>query len=134
MSDLYLILSSRLEAVKEWIHVGEETMLGAREALGLSRESVARQLHIASKTYERHEKDGRIPRYRVGDYARVLGLNITEPERESVSLPGEPESFQDVVREMRATQDQILDELAALRKERAPDSPARSRRAGGRSA
>lgn len=112
MSDLYLVLRSRLADVAEWLHVGEDVMRSARNARGLSVESTARQLHIASKTYERHEKRGRIPRHRVSDYARVLGLEITEPERQPVALPQGAVTLEDLLAEVQR-QGRILERLEA---------------------
>jgi transcriptional regulator with XRE-family HTH domain len=80
MSDLYLVLRSRLEAVKgEWVYVPSDVLRQARKARGLSIEAMGRELHCSAKTYERHEKDGRVPLDQVDRYAQVLGLQIERP-------------------------------------------------------
>ena len=61
MSDLYLVLRSRLPVVKEWAILGTKPMKEARLRLGLGYETMARKLPVSSKTYERYEKAGRVP-------------------------------------------------------------------------
>src|SRR5574337_1050375 len=80
MSDLYLVLRSRLEAVQQWVAIGTDVMSAARAAKGLSYEAVARQIPCSAKTYERHEKRGRVPLEHVDRYAQVLGITVERPE------------------------------------------------------
>src|ERR1044072_2841523 len=80
MSDIYLILRSRLEEVAaDWVHIGPDTMRKAREAKGLSMEAAARDLHVSTKTYDRNEKDGRWRKHDLENLARVIGLVIEQP-------------------------------------------------------
>jgi len=53
MSDLYLVLRRRLEAVTEWVEIDTATLRSARKALGLSYEAMGRALNVAAKTWER---------------------------------------------------------------------------------
>lgn len=94
MSDLYLVLHSRLEPVGkrfEWVDLGPEVMLEARKRTGLSREAVSRKLNVSTKTYERYEKMGQVPRHELRSVAEVLELEIedAEPTRLGVRLPSE---------------------------------------------
>jgi transcriptional regulator with XRE-family HTH domain len=91
MSDLYLVLRSRLDTVTNWVTLGTDVMKRARKAKGLSYEGVARQTNVSSKTYERYEKAGRVPEHMVEPFADVLGLEIERPGRERVVI-GETES------------------------------------------
>lgn len=83
MSDMYLVLRSRLESVadsrRQWIDVGTAVMKNARTARGLSYETVARMTHVSSKTYERYEKAGRLPADEIEVFAEALGLTIERP-------------------------------------------------------
>jgi DNA-binding transcriptional regulator YiaG len=56
MSDLYLVLRSRLAAVAEWVYIPTDVLREARERKGLSYETMGRVLNVSSKTYERYEK------------------------------------------------------------------------------
>lgn len=88
MSDLYLVLRRRLDDVIEWVTLGREVIHDARKAQGLSYEAMGRQLNVAAKTWERYEKAGRIPRQMLPKVAEILHLEIEEPARVAISLPG----------------------------------------------
>lgn len=80
MSDLYLILRRRLETVaSEWVDVGFDVMHAARKERGLSYEAIARQVPVASKTWERWEKAGRVPVAFIEKVAEILDLEIERP-------------------------------------------------------
>lgn len=79
MSELYLTLRSRLEEVTNWVILGQEVMREARDAKGLSREAVGRQLNVSAKTYERWEQAGRVPRNDLARVADVIGLRVEAP-------------------------------------------------------
>lgn len=115
MSDLYLVLRSRLDVVKDWVELGTQTMRDAREAQGLSYEAVARQIPVASKTYERWEKRGAVPRPFVVKVAGILDLEVEIPERVKITIPAEPEDQLAVLREedavWRAEVNAKLDEI-----------------------
>lgn len=74
----------------EWVELGTETMRTARKAKGLSYESTAHLMHVSSKTYERWEKRGAVPRPTLDLAAEALGLEIekAEPVRVRVSERG----------------------------------------------
>lgn len=76
MSDLYLILRHRLDGMTDWVMIDTDVLRQARRRLSLSQEAVARQLHVSSKTYERYEKSGRVPRSQVAALAALLELQI----------------------------------------------------------
>lgn len=127
MSDLYLVLRSRLDIVRgEWIEVPSEVMRSARVARGLSYEAMGRLLHVSGKTYERHEKDGRIPRGQVERYADVLGLEIERPTFSgTITVP--PDSTDDKIDAILRLVRQLQDEVAELRRE--TQDPEEGRRA-----
>lgn len=85
MSDLYLILRHRLDHVTDWVMVETDVLREARKRVGLSYEAVARQVHVASKTYERWEKGGRVPRPIFPRVAEVLELQIERQGQPPVS-------------------------------------------------
>ena len=70
--------------------VETDVLREARRRAGLSYEAVARQLHIASKTYERYEKQGRVPRGQLERLADLLELEIETPERKPLTLKTSP--------------------------------------------
>src|SRR5215210_3526266 len=82
MSELYLVLRNRLEAVTDWVQLGSEVMRAARKEQGLSHESMARKIPVSAKTYERWEKRGAVPVQWVEKAAGALQLEI-----ERVPLP-----------------------------------------------
>jgi transcriptional regulator with XRE-family HTH domain len=86
MSDLYLVLRHRLEEVStEWVPIPSPILKKARKAKGLSYESLARQIPTSSKTWERYEKAGRVPRSLLPRIADILDLEITEPARQRIT-------------------------------------------------
>lgn len=87
MSDLYLVLRHRLETVTEWVPLGSDVMRQARDRLGLSYESVARLVSVSSKTYERYEKRGAVPRPLVVKIAETLNLEIEQSAPVRVTVP-----------------------------------------------
>lgn len=80
MSDMYLVLRRRLETVAtQWVTIESAVLREARTRKGLSYESLARQIPVAAKTYERWEKAGRIPFWHVDKVAELLELEIERP-------------------------------------------------------
>lgn len=86
MSDLYLILRTRLEAMAEWVELGAAVMREARLARGLSAEAASRLLNVSTKTYDRNEKAGRWRAHDIGHLAEVLGLEIEAQPVRKVTL------------------------------------------------
>jgi transcriptional regulator with XRE-family HTH domain len=85
MSDMYLVLRHRLETVAtQWVPIETAVLRAARTRLGLSYESLARQIPVAAKTYERWEKAGRVP---VGTVEKLAGLLELEIERPTFEQP-----------------------------------------------
>jgi transcriptional regulator with XRE-family HTH domain len=73
--------------VKGWLPIGEETMISARKARGLSREALGSLIHVTSKTVERWELRGAVPRADLENYAQAVGLDIETPEPVKIKLP-----------------------------------------------
>lgn len=110
MSDLYLVLRHRLSDVNDWVDLGTTTLLTARKRQGLSYEAMGRQLNVASKTYERYEKRGRIPRQMLVKVADILDLEIDQPTRERITLPAEP-GLAEEVRALRTQLERLIERL-----------------------
>jgi predicted transcriptional regulator len=134
MSDLYLVLRSRLESMPEWVYIDSAILREARDRKGLSYETMARTLPVSSKTWERYEKVGRIPRPMLARVAAVLELEIEEPVRKPIQSFIDPSLDLEVVLErvealhaevvaVRDLLQQSLDE--AREPERAGKRPAR---------
>lgn len=86
MSDLYLTLRTRLEAVADWITLGSERMRAAQDALGLSDERVARLIPVATRTWIRWRQRGQVPVYMLERVADALDLEIDRPARQRITL------------------------------------------------
>lgn len=91
MSELYLVLRRRLEAVAEWVHIGTEEMQAAQDRLGLSNERLAPELFIVSKTWERWKARGAVPRSQLAHVAHVLGLEVESSAPVRIATPAEPD-------------------------------------------
>ncbi len=116
MSDLYLVLRSRLDAVTNWVTISSDVLKEARTARGLSFEAVSRQASCSSKTYERYEKAGRLPEHMVETFADILGLEIERPTRTTTRVTiAEPISSEMVAVVERL--DRVADEVEGLRRE-----------------
>lgn len=122
MSDLYLVLRSRLEAVTNWVSLGTEVMERARKSKGLSYEAVSRQANVSSKTYERYEKAGRVPEHQISNFADILGLEIERPVRQRVIIEDSEtieldriSGLEAQVEALRLGQRQVLDLLREIR-------------------
>lgn len=109
MSDLYLVLRERLEAVAEadWLPISTDVLVEARARVGLSTEKLAARIHVSSKTYERWEKAGRVKRASLPAIARELGLRIETTELEPITVEVEPLTD--------AERGAVLRELASIR-------------------
>jgi transcriptional regulator with XRE-family HTH domain len=88
MSELELILRHRLAVVRKGVVIGTERLQEAQDARGLSNERLARELHIAEKTWRRWKAAGEVPAYYLEEVAAVLGLEIEQPKREPLRLNG----------------------------------------------
>lgn len=94
MSDLYLVLRTRLRSVaarQQWLEIDGKTLRTAREQRGLSREALGRLVRYSSKTIERYEDEGRIPRADVPVFARALGLHIESADGAPLTATLDPE-------------------------------------------
>lgn len=108
MSDLYLVLRRRLEDVTDWVELGVDTLKDARKAKGLSYEAMGRQLNVASKTWERWEKAGRVPRHELRRVAKELELEISWPAPVTVDLEDDDDgATRDLRREMADIRSQL---------------------------
>lgn len=118
MSELFLVLRRRLDEVAKWVAIDTTTLKNAREAKGLSYEAVARNLGISAKTWERYEKDGRVPRWQVRDIADLLELEVAESPPPQVDVPSEADDdrisrLETRVEDMDAKVDRLLEILGA---------------------
>src|SRR4051812_6752460 len=114
MSDLYIVLRSRLEALPEWVFIDAAVLRTARERKGLSYETMARAIPVSAKTWERYEKAGRVPRHMVARIAAPLGLEIEEPEPQRVTarVPRSDRDLGEALNAMDAKLDLIIAALA----------------------
>jgi predicted transcriptional regulator len=97
MSDLYLILRHRLDHVTDWVHIETEVLREARKRRSLSYEGVARHLHVSSKTYERYEKQGRVPRELLPKLAELFELRIEQPAQTPLQITDPPKDLGDEI-------------------------------------
>jgi len=122
---MYLVLRSRLHAVPEWVYIDTAVLENARKRRGLSYETMARKLPVSSKTWERYEKAGRIPRPLVAKVADALGLEIEEPVQGRITPyldGGDPATLERLVDQVGRLQREVAD-VAALLRELFPDRP-----------
>ncbi|HXJ68160.1 MAG TPA: hypothetical protein VNM39_04590 [Verrucomicrobiae bacterium] len=105
MSDIYVVLRSRLEKVASWINLGTEAMEGAQRRLGLSDERVAREIPVSTRTWIRWRQRGQVPVQWLPNVAKVLDLELEQAQRVRVHVNGD---------ESEPTSD---DQIAALREE-----------------
>lgn len=86
MSDMYVVLRSRLESVASWFNLGTPAMEEAQSRLGLSDERVAREIPVSTRTWIRWKKRGQVPVQWLPNVAKVLELEIERSERVRVSV------------------------------------------------
>ncbi len=101
MSDMYLVLRSRLEDVQSWTNLGVEAIRDAQRASGLSDERLARQIPVSTRTWIRWRERGQVPSHALDKVAAVLGLEV---ERQGPTR-------------VQVQDDQPADRLAALEAE-----------------
>lgn len=106
MSDLYLHLRHRLEAVAEWVTIGIDTFGGAQKQLGLSDERAARLVPVSVRTWIRWRQRGQVPIHSLDRVAQILELDIERAARHRVVLDEEPD-----MQELRDHLDQQHDEV-----------------------
>jgi transcriptional regulator with XRE-family HTH domain len=107
MSDLYLVLRNRLDAVAEWVAIEPRVLRAARERRGLSYETMAREIHVSAKTWERYEKAGRVPRHALRAIATVLELEIEEPAMARVIVAGSDEERSEILERLSVMEDRL---------------------------
>jgi transcriptional regulator with XRE-family HTH domain len=121
MSELYLVLRSRLDGVVDWVYLDGKIVMDARARKGLGREALGARLHIAAKTLERYEKRSRFPRALIPALAEELDIRIeqavTEPLSATITEPvpaaAEVALLRTAVVEALGKLDQILELLHA---------------------
>lgn len=86
MSDLYMVLRSRLESVAEWVTLGTDVMLQAMREQGLSHERAARMIPVTEKTWRRWVAKGQVQRRDLPKVVEILNLEIEQPARRRVVL------------------------------------------------
>ena len=79
MSDLYLTLRHRLEAVAEWVTIGIDVFGDAQKRLGLSDERAARLVPVSVRTWIRWRQRGQVPIHSLDRVAQILELEIERP-------------------------------------------------------
>lgn len=130
------VLTRNLLTMSEWVYVDRATLEAARRERGLSYETMARQIPVSSKSWERYEKAGRIPRGMIERVAEILELEIELPapthRRVEVREPVSPEEILREVRELRAVADRMAEFVDTYQAERRRGAPAQ-RPAPGRS-
>ena len=87
MSDLYVVLRSRLDTVADWVAIGSDRMLEAQKQVGLSDERVARRVPVSTRTWIRWRLRGEVPVASLDRVAEILGLEIERPKRIRVMPP-----------------------------------------------
>jgi hypothetical protein len=132
MSDMYLVLRSRLDDVQSWVNLGRDVMREAQQHTGLSDERVARQIPVSTRTWIRWRDRGQVPAAALDKVAIVLGLEVERPEPRRVRVEEEEseldrlEALEAAVaqgfEDMRATLEHLADAVAqsALPRRRAP--------------
>lgn len=115
MSELYLTLRRRLEVVTDWVEIGEDVMRQARHSKGLSMEAVSRMVHVSSKTYDRWEKRGAVPRQHVELVASALELGIERVPAGTIRL--EPGTNGTAEERFEAALAELVGEVRALRRD-----------------
>jgi transcriptional regulator with XRE-family HTH domain len=113
VSDLYLILRRRLDHVTDWVMVETDVLREARKRLGLSYEAVARQLYVSSKTYERWEKAGRIPRPVLPRVAEILKLQIEREGQPPLALAVDDELSREIIARLDRIETLLRNQLAS---------------------
>jgi len=108
MSNLVIVLRHRLDDVKNWVKIDPVVLESARDRLGLSREAVARQIPVASKTIERWEKQGRVPREVMPKLMAILEIELEAPSLPPVRFSGEPPDWKQDVTERLERIEQLL--------------------------
>ncbi len=140
MSSPYLDLMARIPVVASKTEIGEERLREAQDRTGLSDEAVARQIHIATKTWYRWKKAGAVPTAQLPAVARALHLEfhdeptVFERPREAEDalalIDARLESLEALVREsVDLTRESLLLLLESRRAD--PVAPKRRRRANG---
>lgn len=89
MSDLYLTLRHRLDAVAEWVTIGIDVWNDAQKALGLSDERAARLVPVSARTWIRWRQRGQVPIHTLDRVAQILDLEIERSRPNPVVLEGE---------------------------------------------
>jgi hypothetical protein len=102
MSELYLVLRSRLDGVVDWVYLDGKIVMDARARKGLGREALGARLHIPALA---EELDIRIEQA----VTEPLSATITEP----VPAAAEVALLRTAVVEALGKLDQILELLHA---------------------
>ncbi len=90
MSDMYLVLRSRLEDVQSWIDLGVDVIRDAQKRTGLSDERLARQVPISTRTWIRWRERGQVPTHSLERIAELLQLEVERSQRPRVIVDDLP--------------------------------------------
>ena len=107
MSNLVLVLRHRLDDVKDWVMVDGAILKSARLRLGLSREAVARQIPVVSKTIERWENQNRVPRELMPKLMAILELELETPALPPLKIAGD--RWDEVIERLDRIEQLLLD-------------------------
>ena len=117
---------------KAWHTIPTEVLRAARKQRGWSYETCAGKLGMSSKTWERYEKAGRVPKDIVGTVIAVLGLDIETPAYAKLHLiladpdgtpPPTAAEVMVIIRQTRETLELLTEALRVL-SDRFPGAPA----------
>lgn len=104
----------------EWVEVKSDLLRDARRHQGKSKEAVARELGVSTRTYERYERNGRLPAHQLKGIATALGLEFIETDEtpRSVFLRKRDEdrlaAVERIARETRSEVMKLRREVATL--------------------
>lgn len=109
MSDLYLTLRHRLDAVAEWVTIGADVWNDAQKRLGLSDERAARLVPVSGRTWIRWRQRGQVPIHSLERVAQILELEIERAQHERVVI--EEDELRELRDELARRHDDVIDRL-----------------------
>lgn len=113
MSDLYLHLRHRLEAVAEWVTIGVDAFGAAQKQLGLSDERAARLVPVSVRTWIRWRQRGQVPIHSLDRVAQILELDIERASRHRVVVE-EDADLQELRDHLDGQHEEVIRRLASI--------------------
>lgn len=108
MSDLYLVLRSRLDDVSSWVSLGVDVIRDAQHRVGLSDERLARQIPVSTRTWIRWRDRGQVPTHSLERVAALLDLQVERSERPRVTVEEVPSD------RLGELEDRVLSQLESM--------------------